>query len=66
MAQTVKFPVMDVGCVGMELTVTARVCATLPPQELFAVTEIVPLVPGVPVMVLVVEVPVHPPGNDQL
>ena len=58
------FPVMVPGCEGMELTVTFNVEAVLPPQELFAVTDMVPLFPGVPVMDVVDEEPVHPEGSD--
>ena len=43
---------------------TFSVCATLLPQVLFAVTEIVPpLLPVVVVIDVVAEVPVHPDGK---
>jgi hypothetical protein len=55
------------GVEGATLPVTAKVRAGLLPQLLFAVTEIVP--PAVlvfTVMLVVVEVPVHPEGNVQV
>ena len=56
---------MDI--VGEIVVVTANVRATLVPQELVAVTEIVPLnKPAVAFIELVVEVPVQPEGSVQL
>ena len=55
------------GCEGDAFPVTASVRAGLLPQELFAVTEMVP--PEVPcdtVMLLVVELPDQPPGKDHV
>ena len=55
---------MLVGCVGVGFTVTASVCAVLLPQELFAVTEIVPdELPTVALIEFVVEVPDQPLGK---
>ena len=46
---------------------TLSVLAELVPQELFAVTEIVPPdVPAVPVIEDEVELPLHPEGNVQV
>ena len=56
-------PVIAADCAGIELDVTARVCAVLLPQALSAVTIMFPLpVPVVALMLLVVDVPVHPEG----
>jgi hypothetical protein len=45
-------------------TVTLSVCALLLPHALFAVTEIVPPAdPAVALMLVVVDVPLHPPGK---
>ncbi len=61
------FPVIVPGWPGKELIVTDRVRAILDPQVLLAVTEIVPpLLPGVVVIELVVEVPVQPEGSVQV
>ena len=58
---------MLVGCVGVCETVTANVCAVLLPQELFAVTEIVPdKLPTVALIEFVVEVPDQPLGKVQV
>ena len=58
---------MLVGCVSVGLTVRASVCAVLLPQELFAVTEIVPdKLPTVALIEVVVEVPVQPLGKVQV
>ena len=53
------------GCVNdAPEIVTGSVCATLLPQVLLAVTEIVPpLLPAVVMIDVVVEVPVHPDGK---
>lgn len=62
--QTVAFPVMLPGVAGIEVTVTASVCADDEPQLLFVVTETLPLVElAVAVMFVVVDVPDHPEGN---
>src|SRR6478672_2509317 len=55
------------GVPGDWLAVTANVCAALLPQALLAVTVIVPDVfTVVTVIVFVVLVPIHPPGNVQV
>ena len=55
------------GVAGVVFTVIANICDELLPQVLFAVTVIFPLVvDAVVLMELVVEVPVHPPGNVQV
>jgi hypothetical protein len=65
--QTLVLPpaaVIAPGTVGAAAIFIVAVREGLVPQELFAVTEMVP--PAVlltTVMELVVEVPVHPPGN---
>lgn len=52
------------GVAGIELTVTAKVCAVDEPQPLFAVTETFPLVElAVVVMLVVVDIPDQPEGN---
>jgi hypothetical protein len=52
---------------GVEFTVTAKVCGVEEPQVLFAVTVIFPLVElAVVVNELVVEEPVHPAGVVQV
>jgi hypothetical protein len=62
--QIVVVPEILPGVVGGVLTVIARVCAVELPQELLAVTEIFPLVVlAVAVMLLLVLLPLHPPGN---
>ena len=48
-------PVIVPGVAGGEVTTTANVCGADPPQELFAVTETVPLEPALPVMAFMVE-----------
>lgn len=55
------------GVAGMLLTVTASVLTPEDPQALFAVTVTFPLVElAVALIDVVVEVPVHPPGNTQV
>ena len=55
---------MAPGVAGTVITVTPSVCAADEPQELFAVTDIVPpAAPAVVVMEVVVELPVQPPGR---
>jgi hypothetical protein len=62
--QTVLLPLMALGCAGRGLTVTAKICAELLPQLLFALTEMFPLLaPTVVVIDVVVEDPVHPDGS---
>ena len=57
-------PVITLGCAGAVPIVTDNVRAALAPQELLAVTEIVPpFAPTVVFMLLVVEVPDQPLGN---
>ena len=52
------------GCDGVEVTVTGNVLAVLEPQELFAVTEIVPpLEPTVTFIEVEVDEPLQPGGN---
>jgi hypothetical protein len=59
--QTEVFPEIVPGCAGTLETPTAKVCAGEVPQELLAVTDIVPPVePTVAVIELVVEVPDQP------
>ena len=55
------------GVDGVAFTVIDNVCSVDEPQALFAITVIFPLVDdAVVLMELVVEVPVHPPGNVQV
>lgn len=63
---TVVLPVMVPGWEGVLVTVTGKLEAVEVPQALDAVTVIVPFVPAVAEMLLVVLVPVHPPGNVQV
>ena len=57
-------PVIVPGVAGIELTVTASVWNVEEPHELLAVTVIFPLVvPAVALILVVVELPVHPKGN---
>ena len=64
--QTVVLPEIVPGCVDNAVTVTANVRAGPEPQELFAVTEILPLeAPTVVDIEFDVEPPLHP-GKDQL
>jgi hypothetical protein len=64
---TILFPETEDGVAGIVCTVTASVCAALVPQELVAVTEMVPPeVPAVELIVLVVEAPVHVAGKLQV
>ena len=65
--QIVVDPKMIPGVAGGVFTVTAKVCAEEDPQELFAMTEIVPLEASAVVEIeLVVEVPLQPPGKVQV
>jgi hypothetical protein len=58
---------MDDGVAGTVITVAVNVCAVELPQELFAVTEIVPPpAPAVALIEFVVDVPLQPPGNVQV
>ena len=60
----VSLPLITPGVTGMVLTVIASVCAVEAPQELFAVTETLPLVElAAAEMLFVVEEPVHPEGK---
>ena len=63
--QTTVLPLIAPGVAGIVFTVTTSVCAEEVPQALEAVTLKEPLVPAVVLMVLLVLVPLHPPGNDQ-
>jgi len=57
-------PVIALGCDGVLLTVTAKVCVVELPQELTAKTVMLPLVaPAVAVILLSTEFPIHPVGN---
>jgi len=57
---------MAPGCDGRGLTVILLLCAGPGPQELFAVTEIVPLPePAVALMDVVAELPLQPAGKVQ-
>ena len=65
--QTTVEPVMEPGCAGILVGVTARVSAGLLPQELFAVTRMLPeVLLAVGVISVLVEVPVHPEGKVQV
>ena len=61
-------PEMNPGCAGTdESTMTNNVCARLLPQALFAVTKMVPpLLPGVALIEVVVELPDQPEGSVQV
>jgi hypothetical protein len=62
--QIVAGPEIVPGVAGVELTVTANVCAALVPHVLSAVTVIFPLVVfAVVVIEFVVEVPLQPNGD---
>jgi len=62
-----ELPVMVPGVGGMLFMVTPKVLAEEEPQELFAITEIFPLVvPAIVVIELVVELPVQPEGKAQV
>lgn len=62
--QTVVLPVILPGVPGIELNETVSVCADEEPQELFAVTLMVPPEePALAVMLVVVEVPDQPEGS---
>jgi hypothetical protein len=51
----------------MAADATTSVCAVEDPQDVLAMTEITPpAADGVVVMVLLVEVPIQPPGKDQV
>ena len=63
----VVLPVIVPGVTGIELTETANVWATEEPQELLAVTVIFPPIElEVVIMLVVVDVPDHPPGSVQV
>ena len=63
----VAFPLIVPGVDGIEFTVTAKVLAADEPQELFAVTDMFPLVVlAVAVIELDVEEPVQPEGKVQV
>ena len=60
-------PVIVPGCAGIEAMVTAKVLVLEAPQALLAMTETVPPVPpAVAEMLLVVLLPVQPPGRVQV
>ena len=61
---TVVFPVIAPGWAGIAVTDTLNVRGVPEPHELFAVTEILPLfAPGVAVIDVEAELPLHPDGN---
>ena len=63
----VAVPLIDPGVAGGVFTVMASDDAALVPHPLVAVTVMLPLVVlAVVLMLLVVDVPVHPPGNVQV
>lgn len=63
-SQTLVLPEIAPGVASVLLNVIARVCAAPDPQELMAATVMFPhVVLAVVVMLLVVEEPVHAPGN---
>ena len=65
-AHTAVFPETAPGCAGNTVAVTDNICGVLLPQLLLAVTEILPpAAPVVTIIELVMELPVHPAGNDQ-
>jgi hypothetical protein len=65
--QNVVGPAAVIAATGMGVTVIEVTSAGPAPQVLFACTLIVPLVvPAVTVMLLVVLVPVNPPGKFQV
>ena len=66
-AQMVTGPLIAPGVAGILSTVTTKLAAVLVPQLFVAVTEIVPDVPlSVAEILLVVDVPVQPAGNDHV
>jgi hypothetical protein len=66
-SQTVLFPDILPGVAGIELTTIGNVCGEEEPHELFAVTIMFPLAEFAVVAMLVVEeVPAHPPGKVQV
>ena len=65
--QTTDEPLMVPGVAGAAAVVTVNVCAVVLPQVLLAFTVIVPpVVVGVAVILLVVELPLQPLGNVQV
>jgi hypothetical protein len=65
--QTVALPLMPPGWAGVGDTVTFRVWAVELPQLLLAMTVMAPLfAPAVALMLLLVELPVQPPGSDHV
>lgn len=64
--QTVLLPVIVPGCPGVVAIVTGKVCVGELPHALEAVTVMLPaLAPAVTVMLLVMLLPLHPPGMVQ-
>ena len=61
--QTTLLPLIAAGVAGIVFTVTANVCADDVPHAFVAVTLTEPLVPAVELILLLVPVPLHPPGN---
>ena len=58
---------MTAGVAGAEVVATVKVCAALLPHTLLAVTDTVPPVePAVLLILLVVDVPLHPDGRDHV
>ena len=65
--QMLVLPLTAVGAAGAVITVSVCKETEELPQAFNAITLIVPpLVPAVNAITLVVDVPVHPPGTDQL
>jgi len=66
-SQTSVSPLIDPGRAGIAVTETSNVRAVLAPHELFALTEISPLLaPTVVFIDVVVELPVQPEGSVQV
>jgi hypothetical protein len=62
--QIVALPEILPGIAGVVLTVTAKVCGVDDPHAPLAITDIFPLeLPAVVLMLVVVDVPLQPPGN---
>lgn len=65
--QIVALPLIKPGVAGTLFTVNAKVCKVEDPQELLAVTVMLPpVVPAVALMLIDEEVPDQPPGKVQV